>query len=109
MAAGAADRLDPGRGELDSARLQSANGLVARQQANADALVHDHQILDLSVRLERGPELSVAHAWDHEVEILDRDPEQLVAHRAADEVGVEAEGVHIVDDRVHHGRPFCAK
>ena len=42
--------------------------LVARQQPDADALVGDDEVLDPAVRLERRPQLGVAHARDDEVE-----------------------------------------
>ena len=96
--------LDTRRRELDPGRLQRPRRLVPRQQPHADALVGDDEILDLAVRLERRPQLGVADARDDEVELRRRPPEQLVADGAADEVGVEPERMHVVGDRVPHGR-----
>ena len=84
-------------------RLQRASLPVARQQADAHPLVGDDQVLDAAVRLERGAQLGVADPGDDEVELLHGDPEQLVAHGAADDVRVEAERVHVVGDRGPHG------
>jgi len=71
-------------------------------QSHSDALVADDQIFDAPVRLERGPELRLADARDDEVEIPDREPEQLVANAAADEVRVEFKRVDVVGDRAGH-------
>ena len=94
--------LDARRRELDPGRLERARRLVPRQQAHADALVGDDEVLDPAVRLERRPQFCVAHARDDEVELRRRPSEQLVADGAADEVGVEPERVHVVGDRVPH-------
>ena len=102
--AGAGRALDPRRRELDPGRLQRARRLVPRQQPHAHALVGDDEILDPPVRLERRPQLRVADAGDDEIELRRRPSEQLVAHRAAHQVGVEPERVHVVGNRVPHGR-----
>jgi hypothetical protein len=95
--------LDARRRELDPGRLERTSVPVPRQQADAHALVGDDQILDSAVRLERGAQLGMADPGDDEVELLRGDPEHLVAHGAADDVGVEAERVHVVGDRGPHG------
>ena len=77
---------------------------VAREQPHADALVGDDQVLDPAVRLERRAQLGVADAGDDEVVLPDRQPEQLVADGAADDVGVEAERVDVVGDRAPGAR-----
>jgi hypothetical protein len=107
VAAGAGRALDPRRRELDSRRLERARRLVPREQPDADALVGDDEVLHLPVRLERGAELLVPDPGDDEVEVAaGRPPEQLVAHGAADEVGVESQRVHVVGDRGPHGPPL---
>jgi hypothetical protein len=95
--------LDARRRELEPGGLQRAYLLVTRKQPDADLLVRHDEVLHLPVRLERSPQLGVADARDDEVELAHRPPEQLVAHGAADHVGVEAERVHVVGDRVQHG------
>ena len=107
--AGAGRALDARRCELDPGRLERPRRLVARQQPHADALVGDDEILDLAVRLERGPQLVVADPRDDEVELRRGPPEQLVADGAADDVGVEPERMHVVGDRVPHGGHSDAK
>ena len=72
--AGAGRALDTRRRELDPGRLERPRRLVPRQQPHADALVGDDEILDLPVRLERGPQLVVPDARDDEVELRWRRP-----------------------------------
>ena len=91
VVAGARRALDARRRELDPGRGERAHVTVAREQARADVLAGDDEVLDLPVRLERGPQLGVANAGNDEVGVADRLAEQLVADRAAHNPGVEPE------------------
>ena len=54
------------------------------------------------MRFERAAETVVVDAWDDEVRVLRLEPEQLVAHGAADEVGVERERAdEVLDCAIH--------
>ena len=89
-------QLDPGGA---SARIAA----VARVEADADELsVHLH-VLDPAVRLERRAQAGLIDARDEEVLVGVLDPEQLVAHGAADDVRVEAERADVAADRGRHG------
>ena len=90
--------LDARRRELDPGRLKGPRLPVSRKEAHADPLLRDDQILDLPVRLERRAQLGVTDPGHDEVAFLDGQPEQLVANRAADEVGVEPERMDVVGD-----------
>ena len=63
--------------------------------------VHLH-VVDAPVRLERGPEPRLVEAGNEEVLVRVLDPEQLVPHRAADDVRVEAERADVAADRGAH-------
>ena len=84
------------RRELDPRRRQHADGAVAWKEPDADVAAVHGQVLDPAVRLEGGAELLVADARDDEVRVLVRDPEQVVAHGAADLPRVEVEAAHVV-------------
>ena len=93
-------QLDPGGA---SARI----GRVARVEAHADELpVHLH-VLDPAVRLEQRPQPGLVDAGNDEVLVRVRQPEQLVADGAADDVGVEAERADVGADR-RSARADCA-
>ena len=66
--------LDPRGRELDPRGRERAGGLSRGQQADADALARDLEVLHVAVRLECGAELGVAHARDDEVVVLARIP-----------------------------------
>ena len=63
--------LDARRRELDPGRLKGARLPVSREEAHADPLLRDDQILDLPVRLERRAQLGVADPGHDEVALLD--------------------------------------
>ena len=71
-------------------------------QPDADEPVGNDEVLDAPVRSERGPQPLGVEAGHEEVGVLRVQPEQLVAHGAADEVGVEAQLADVVLDLVAH-------
>ena len=94
--------LDPRRGDLDPCRGERAHLAVVRVEPDADELsVHLH-VVDPSVRLERRTKPGVIDAGDEKVLVGVRDPEKLVAHGAADDVGVEVETADVCAQRGRH-------
>ena len=75
---------------------------LAREEPQPDEPPRDDEILDPAVRLESPPELLGVDARHEEVGVLRLAAEQLVAHRAADEVGVEPEPADVLLDRPLH-------
>ena len=51
---------------------------------------------------ERRPQAFRVDLWHEEVGVLRVEPEQLVAHGATDEVGVESERTHVILDFLPH-------
>ncbi len=90
------------RRELDPGRRQLADPAVARVQPDADEPVGDDEILHAAVRRERRAQSLGVEAGHEEVGILRVQPEQLVAHGAADDVGVEVEALDVFLDLVAH-------
>ena len=84
------------------AGVSSRISAVARMEPDADEPVGDDEILDAPVRRERGPQPLGVDAGHEEVGVLRVEPEQLVAHGAADEVGVEPERADVVLDLLAH-------
>ena len=76
-------QLDPGG--------HAADLRVARVEPHADRPAGDDELLDAAVRLERARRPSMSTPGNEEVGVLRVEPEQLVAHRAADDVRVEPE------------------
>ena len=97
-------RLPPRRCQLDPGRHERPDRPVARVEADADELAVHLHVLDPPVRLERGAQAGVVDARDEEVLVRVRDPEQLVAHGAPDDVRVEAERADVAADLGRHGR-----
>jgi hypothetical protein len=90
------------RCELDAGRGGGANARVTRIEACADAPAGDLQVLNLAVGLEGAPQAVVVDAGNEEVRILRLEPEELVAHGAADEIGVEPEAAdEVLDCAIH--------
>ena len=89
--AGPGRALRARRRELDAGGRERRAARSRGTKRTPDLPAGDHQVLDAAVRLERGAELRVADAGDDEVGPCDGQAEQLVADRAADRVGVEAE------------------
>ena len=72
-------------------------------EARADAPPRDLELLYLAVRLECGAQAFVVHSGHDEIRVLRFTPEELVAHRAADEVGVEVEAPdEVLDCAIHY-------
>ena len=90
------------RRELDPRRCERTKVAVARMQPHPDEPARDDEVLDPAVRLERGAQAVDVDAGDEEVGVLRVEAEQLVADRAADEVGVEAERADVVLDLLPH-------
>ena len=81
---------------------------IAREEPHADELsVHLH-VLDPSVRRERRPQPFLIDPGNEEVLVRVLDPEQLVAHGAADDVRVEPERADVVAGRGRHARILAA-
>ena len=102
MPAGPGRDLLARRRELDPGRCQLADLAVARVQPDADEPVGDDEILDAPVRGERGPQPLGVDAGHEEVGVLRVQPEQVVAHGSADDVGVEAQLTDVLLDLVAH-------
>ena len=96
--------LRPRRRQLDPGGRERADRPVARVEADADELAVHLHVLDAPVRLERGAEPGLVDARHEEVLVRVRDPEQLVAHGAADDVRVEPERADVAADLGRHGR-----
>ena len=90
------------RRELDPGRRQLPDPAVARVEPDADEPVGDDEVLDAPVRGERGPQALGVEAGHEEVGVLRVQPEQLVSHGAADDVGVEPERADVVLDLLPH-------
>ena len=71
-------------------------------EAHADELAVHLHVLDPPVRLEQRAQPGLVDARDEEVLVRVGDAEQLVAHRAADDVRVEAERADVGADRRAH-------
>ncbi len=84
------------------ARVSFRIRLSCGKQADADEPVGDDEVLDASVRRKRGPQPLGVDPGHEEVGVLGVQAEQLVAHGAADEVGVEAEGADVALDLLEH-------
>ena len=96
MTARAGAHLLAGRRKFDPGRRETPDDLVPRIQPRADEASGDDQVFDLAVRRECLLEAFRIEAGDEEVRVLGLVAEQLVAHRAADEIRVEAERVDVV-------------
>jgi hypothetical protein len=83
--------LDPRRGQLDPPGRERGNRWIGRVEPHPDELAVHLHVLDAPMRLEGGTELRMVDAGDEKILVRVRDPEQLVAHRAAHDVRVEAE------------------
>ena len=90
-----------GANSIPAAR-QLADPAVARMEPDADEPVGDDEILHAAVRRERRAQPLGVDARDEEVGVLRVEPEQLVAHGAADEVGVEPERADVILDLLAH-------
>ena len=75
---------------------------VARVEPDADEPVGDDEVLDAPVRRERRPQPFGVEPGHEEVRVLRVEPEQLVAHGAADEVRVEPEPADVLLDLLAH-------
>ena len=101
---GADAPLLPRRRQLDTGGRESPDPGVPRVEADADELpVHLH-VLHPTVRLECRAEAGVVDPGDEEVLVGVRDAEQLVAHRAPDDVRVEVERADVAADFGLHDR-----
>ena len=98
----------PRRRELDAGGRGGPDRGIARVEAHPDELAVHLHVVDAAVRLERGPQPRLVEAGDEEVLVRVLDPEQLVADRAADDVGVEAERADVAADLGGHGRSDAA-
>ena len=74
----------------------------ARVEPDADEPVRDHEVLDAPVRRERRAQPLGVDAGYEEVRVLRLEPEQLVAHGAADEVGIQPEPADVCLDLLAH-------
>ena len=102
MAARAGAALDPRRRELDPGRGEAAQLRVAGIEARSDAAPGHLEVLHPAVRGEQGAQPLVVDAGHKEVGVRRRAAQDLVAHRAADEVGVDPEPAHEVFDPALH-------
>ena len=96
VTAGPGAHLLAGRRELDPRRREPPDVLVARVQPRADEAAGDDEVFDLAVRRECLLQSVRIDARNEEVRVLGLEAQQLVAHGAADEIGVEAELVDVV-------------
>ena len=85
-----------GGAKLDPGGRQPADPAVIRMEPDADEPVGDHEILHAPVRCEGGAQPVGVDARHEKVGVLRLQPEQLVAHGAAHEVGVEPEIAYVV-------------
>ncbi len=69
---------------------------------DADEPVGDHEILHPPVRCEGCPQAFGVDARHEKVGVLRLQPEQLVAHGAAHQIGVEPERAYVVLDLLAH-------
>ena len=78
-------------------------GPVTRVEAHADELAVDLHVLDAAVRLEERPQPRLVDAGNEEVLVAVREAEELVPHRAADDVRVDPERADVGADLGRHG------
>ena len=71
-------------------------------EADTHEPVGDDEVLDAPVRGERRPQPFGVDPGHEEIRVLRVEAEQLVAHGAADEVGVEPERADVVLDLLTH-------
>jgi hypothetical protein len=101
-------RLAPRWRDLDSRRCQLADRPVAREEAHTHELAVHLHVLDAPVGREGGAQPGLVDAGDEEVLVGVLDPEQLVTHRAAHDVGVEPERADVAAGRGRHARILAA-
>ena len=94
--------LFPRRRELDPGRGQPTDPTGVRVEPDADEPVGDHEVLDAPVRSERRAQPLGVDAGHEEVRIFRLEPEQLVTHGAADEVGIQPEPADVFLDLLAH-------
>ena len=104
VAARAGRPLGARRRELDPRGRKPAHLTVAREQADADVLSRDDEILDAAVRRERGPQLGVTDLRNDEVGVADRLAEELIADGAAHHPRVEPQRADVLGDRMPRHR-----
>ncbi len=92
------------RRELDSRGRQPPDPSVAWEEPDAHQPVGDHEIFHAAVWSQCRAELVGVDAQHEEVRILRVEPEQLVAHGAADQVGVQAQRADVLLDLLHRRR-----
>ena len=90
------------RRQLDPGGSESANAMVAWIEPYADELAVNLHVLDPAVRREERLEPGLIHARHEEVLVGMREPEQLVADGAADDVGVDPETADVAADLRRH-------
>ena len=86
------------RRDLDAGLRALADRPVGRVEAHADGPVCDDQLLGTPVRRQQLSQARDVDAGHEEVCVLRVATEQLVSHRAADDVGVEAERADVLLD-----------
>ncbi len=100
--------LTPRRRKLDPCGRQHSDRAVARIQPKPNGTTGDDEILDTSVRLERRPEPRRIDRQHEKVGVLGVEPEDLVADRSPDEVGVELQRRHVLLESLQHAAILAA-